>query len=83
MRSRMTPPWVKATTVPAGSAAIRPAAAPIRSRKAPMLSPLGEGEIVLQRGPAVDGGGIGGRDLGEAHRLPAAEVDLPEVVVDL
>ena len=82
MRSRMTPPWVKATTVPAGSAAIRPAAAPIRPRKAPMLSPSGEGEIVLQRGPALDGGGIGGRDLREVHPLPAAEVDLPEVVVD-
>ena len=43
---------------------------------------VGEGEIVLQRGPAIDGAGIGCRDLGEIQQLPTAEVDLPEVVVD-
>ena len=43
----------------------------------------GEGKILIEGGPALHGGRVGGGDLGKAHPLPAAEIDLPKVGVDV
>ena len=43
----------------------------------------GEGEILIEGGPVVDGGRVGGRDICKTHPFPTAEIDLPEVGVDV
>ena len=42
-----------------------------------------EGKILIEGGPALHGGRVGGGDLRKAHPLPAAEIDLPKVGVDV
>jgi hypothetical protein len=51
--------------------------------KGPDLLTAWKGEILFQCGPAIDGDPVRSRDLIKGHSLPSAEVDLPEVRVDL